>query len=111
MSGLENGKFMVKPLEEVRCVILEKGVSKERVDFVKGILEFNGLTVKFQEDKKKKEEDPTTYSYGVTDVTFSPILAVYKRLLKTKDGRKITPAYYNQETKETHPNYWDKTKI
>ncbi len=31
-----------------------------------------------------------------------------KDALRTKDGRKVTPDYWNQKTEETIPTYWEK---
>ena len=78
------------------------------VDFLRKLLAHNGYEVKADEAKKKKgEEDaPTLYLVGVADVIFNPVIAVYQRRLKTFDGRKVTPAYWNQQTEDTHPNYW-----
>jgi len=105
--ALDSGKHTEKDINEVRCKVLEKGVLKERVDFLKELLEFNGFTVQFEEEKKKTEEDPQTYIFGVTDITFNPVLAVYKFLLKTKDGRNVSPAFYNQISDDTRPEYYE----
>lgn len=105
--ALDSGKHIEKDINEVRCKVLEKGVLKERVDFLKDLLEFNGFTVQFEEEKKKVAEDPQTYIIGVTDITFNPVLAVYKFQLKTKDGRKVSPSYYNQINDDTRPEYYE----
>jgi len=105
--ALDSGKHAEKDINEVRCKVLEKGVSKERVDFLKDLLEFNGFTIQFEEEKRKTEEDPITYIIGVTDITFNPVLAVYKFMLKTKDGRKVSPAYYEQISDDTRPEYYE----
>ncbi len=105
--ALNSGKHAEKDINEVRCKVLEKGVSKERTEFLKDLLEFNGLTVQIEEEKRKTEEDPITYIIGVTDITFNPVLAVYKFLLKTKDGRKVSPAYYEQISDDTRPEYYE----
>ncbi len=105
--ALDSGKHTEKDINEVRCKVLEKGISKERVDFLKELLEFNGFIIQFEEEKRKTEEDPITYIIGVTDITFNPVLAVYKFMLKTKDGRKVSPAYYNQLSDDTRPEYYE----
>ena len=105
--ALDSGKHTEKDINEVRCKVLEKGVSKERTDFLKDLLEYNGFTIQIQEEKRKSEEDPQTYIIGVTDITFNPVLAVYKFLLKTKDGRNVSPAYYNQISDDTRPEYYE----
>lgn len=40
---------------------------------------------------------PTTYTVGVTNLMFNPINAVFGRLLKTPDGHRVTPDYWNQK--------------
>ncbi|MCD6011899.1 MAG: hypothetical protein K0Q79_1761 [Flavipsychrobacter sp.] len=53
---------------------------------------------------------PDTYTVGVTDVTFSPINAVFNRELKTFDGAVVTSDYWKQ--REAAPKedewYWKK---
>jgi len=101
------GKHKIKEIDEIRCTIVEKNASKERVSFLKELLEFNGYEVKYQEEKIKDENDPITYIIGVTDMVLNPVIAVYQRILKTPEGKKITADYWNQKTKNIEPNYWD----
>ena len=108
--GLLKGKHLIKEIKEERCSVVEVGTSMDRVNYLKDILEYNGYTVRFDEEKKKAEEDPTTYLIGVTSMIFNPVIAVYQRLLFTKDGRRITPDYWNEKTSEIEPNYWDASK-
>ncbi len=105
--ALDSGKHTEKEINGVRCKVVEKSISSERVTFLKDLLEHNGFTVQVEEDKRKTEDDPQTYTLGVTDITFNPVLAVYKFMLKTKDGRKVSPAYYNQVSDDTRPEYWE----
>ncbi|HIF14678.1 MAG TPA: hypothetical protein EYQ86_04905 [Bacteroidetes bacterium] len=106
---LLKGKHLIVEFGEelIRGTVVEKGASEERVSFLKDLLEFNGLEVLTKEDKKKTEEDPTTFTVGVTDIVFNPVIAVYQRLLKTKEGHRVTADYWNQKTTEAEPNYWD----
>ena len=104
--SLLSGKHTEKEVDGIRCTIIEKGASAERVEFLKALLAHNGYEVKAEEEKRKNEEDPITYIVGVTDVIFNAVIAVYQRRLLTPDGRKVTPSYWNQESEETHPNYW-----
>ncbi len=108
--GLLKGKHLIKEINEERCSVVEVGASMDRVNYLKDILEYNGYTVRFGEEKKKAEEDPTTYIIGVTSMIFNPVIAVYQRLLLTKDGRRITADYWNEKTTEIEPNYWDASK-
>lgn len=112
--GLLSGKKLVEEMDGVRCSVCEKGVTLERANFLKELLEHNRFEVKIVEDPPKKVEEgetpPVVYKVGVTDRSFNPVIAVYQRLLRTKDGRRITPDYWNQKTVETEPNYWDLSK-
>lgn len=103
------GKHMFGSIEDTRVTFIEKGVVKDRSDFLKKLLEHNGLEVIIQKDNKKEEDDPQLYTVAVTDMSFNPTIWVYQRILKTFDGRKVTPGYWNQETKDTAPQYWRKT--
>lgn len=105
--GLDSGKHTEKEINEVRCRVVETGIEKPRVDFLKDLLEYNGFDVHIGELPIKIEGDPQTYILGVTDVTFNPVLAVYSHKLQTKDGRLVTPAYWNELTDETNLEYWN----
>jgi hypothetical protein len=105
--GIESGKHTEKEINETRCRVVETGIQKERVDFLKKLLEVNGYEVQVQELPQKVEEDPITFILGVTDITFSAVLAVYKHNLLTADGRYVTPAYWNQLSDETRQAYWE----
>ena len=43
------GKHMFGSIEETRVTFIEKGVSKERSEFLKKLLEYNGLEVLIQD--------------------------------------------------------------
>lgn len=45
---------------------------------------------------------PTSWTVGVTDSTFNAINAVFGRLLKTKDGKVVTMAYWQQKDSVSH---------
>ena len=106
--SLTIGKHSVKEVNEVRCTIVEKGCSKQRIDFLTSLLNFNEFEVQVEEDKRKTEEDPITFTLGVTDVIFNHVIWVYQRKLKTTEGLKVTPDYWNQKAKKMEPNYWDR---
>ncbi|MEC9209793.1 MAG: hypothetical protein VX762_05135 [Bacteroidota bacterium] len=106
--SLNIGKHSVKEINEVRCTIVEKGCTKERIKFLTSLLNFNNFEVQVEEDKRKTDEDPITFTIGVTNVVFNHVIWVYQRKLKTPGGQKVTPDYWNQKTKTLDPNYWDK---
>ncbi len=100
------GKHAFGSIEETRVTFVEKGVSANRRDFLKKLLEHNQFEVLIQEDRKKLDEDPQLYTVAVTDMVFNPTIWVYQRKLKTLDGHIVSPGYWNQETKDTKPQYW-----
>jgi len=104
--ALNKGKHLVEEIDGVRCTVVEKGITPERAEFLKSILELNGYVV-----KTAVEGDPETVKLGVTDILFNPVIDVYERRLKSPSGKKVTPAYWLQKSdKETEAevNYWNK---
>lgn len=101
--SITKGKHTVSEIDGVRCTIVETEASAERMEFLKDLLEFNSLEVKVLANK---DTDPVNYTLGVTDLVFNPIIAVYERILKTKDGHRVSPAYWGQKTKICDPRYW-----
>jgi len=86
---------------------VEKKIEKDRMEFLKKLLEVNDFEVVIQEEKRKSEEDPQLYTVAVTDMVFNPTIYVFQRRLKTIDGKHIvTQDYWNQVTEETNPQYW-----
>ncbi len=97
-------------IDEVPHRIIEADITKERAEFLQNLLLINHHETKIQEVLAKEEGQPSTYTISTPDVTFNPIVKVYNRELKTKDGKKVTPDYWNQKTIKLEPNYWDKNK-
>jgi hypothetical protein len=112
MALNKNHEF--EELDGVKCGIVEKTVTPERVAFLKPLLEFNGYTVIVVPSPAPKAApakplaegetpppppppEPTTFTVGVTDYTFNSTNAIFGRLLKTKDGNIVTLAYWKQE--------------
>jgi hypothetical protein len=104
------GKHMFGSIDETRVTFVEKKVTAERVDFLKKLLEHNGFEVIIQEEKRTSEEEPQLYTIGVTDMVFNPTIWVYQRRLKTFEGHKVTPDYWNQRSETTPPQYWKTPK-
>ena len=107
--ALTKGKHIVEEIEGVRCTIIEKSILEPRMRFLKDLLELNKLEVKV--GVEKKDDSPDTFNVGVTDIIFNPVIAVYDSSLKLKDGRVVTPAYWNQETTKILPFYWRKRNL
>ena len=99
-------KHTVEEINGVRCTVVEKGITPDRVAFLKNLLEFNKLEVQVAEDKKETEDAPTLFTLGVTDLVFFPVIAVYEMKLKTPDGKRVSPAYWEQKTSEIVDQYW-----
>lgn len=119
MAINKNHEF--EELDGVKCGIVEKNVSAERVNFLKGLLEINGFTVvaipspppKAAAVPKPVEGEeapasaaiidlPATFTVGVTDYTFNSVNAIFGRLLKTPDGHFVTLAYWQQKETVSH---------
>lgn len=114
-----NQNHLFEDLNGIKCAIVEKNASKERVDFLKSILEYNQFTVVVVPSPPPKAppaaipaasdqtfplaEPPVheTFTIGVTDLMFNPINAIFGRLLKAPGGRIITLAYWQQKEKES----------
>ena len=101
------GKHQFGAIGDQRVTFVEKKIEKDRMEFLKKLLEVNGFEVVIQEEKRKSEEDPQLYTVAVTDMVFNPTIYVFQRRLKTIDGKHIvTQDYWNQVTEETNPQYW-----
>jgi len=99
-------KHIVEEIDGIRCTIVEKGATSERVAFLKSLLEFNKFVVMTAEDKKETEDAPTLFTIGVTDIVFNPTIAVYELALLTPDGQKVSPEYWDQITTVSIDQYW-----
>ena len=118
MAINKNHEF--EELNGIKCAIVEKNASAERVAFLKPLLELNRYTVIVVASPPPKPAPaspkpqgatdavtppvevpapppPETFTIGVTDVTFNPTNAIFGRLLRTKDGHVVTLAYWNQQ--------------
>ena len=130
MAINKNHEF--EELDGIKCGIVEKNASPQRVAFLKKILEYNHFTVvvapspppKVAAAPVTKTEEgveipppppppaaPETFTIGVSDYTFNPINAIFGRLLKTPDGHVVTLAYWEQHemvSNDEVPYYEDK---
>jgi len=100
-------KHIVEEINGVRCTVVEKGAAAARIGFLKNLLEFNKFEVLVAEDKKETEDAPTLFTIGVTDLVFNPVIAVYEMGLKTPDGKRVSPAYWDQKTSDCVDEYWE----
>jgi len=111
-----NQNHTVEELNGIRCAIVEKNISKERADFLKGLLELNKYEVvvaiaappKTAPAKPLAEgavpppppaPAPEKFTVCVTDFSFNAINAIYSRLLHTADGHIVTAAYWQEKEK------------
>jgi hypothetical protein len=124
MAINKNHEF--EDLDNIKCSIVEKNVTPERVEFLKDLLTYNKYEVVVAaspapkvaaapvlaavmegEGPKATEEiekqlvpepvAPSTFTVGVTDLRFNPTNAVFGRSLHTPDGHVVTLAYWNQQ--------------
>jgi hypothetical protein len=102
--SLNKVKHIITEIDGVRCSVVEKGVSDERITFLKELLEHNNFEVKVSKDST--EGEVKTYTIAVTDILFNTVYYIYERRLKSLDGYKVTPAYWNQQTTVFDPRYW-----
>ncbi len=102
-------KHIVEEINGTRCTVVEKGASADRVDFLKNLLGLNKYQVVIA-DEPVVEGSPALYTIGVTDLVFNPVIAVYERALKTAEGKKVSPAYWNQLTTDCVDEYWEFVK-
>jgi hypothetical protein len=125
MAINKNHEF--EELNGVKCAIVEKNASAERVAFLKQLLELNKYSVVVVASPPPKPTPvappkppgeaeantqpavesqlpppPETFTIGVTDVTFNSTNAIFGRLLRTKDGHVVTLAYWNQQESASH---------
>lgn len=119
MAINKNHEF--EELGGIKCAIVEKNASKERVAFLKDLLEHNQFEVVVVPSPPPKAAPPPkpaaaaeataeppplpepappppeTFTIGVTNLAFNPTNAIFGRLLKTKEGHIVTQAYWYQK--------------
>lgn len=120
MAINKNHEF--EELDGIKCAIVQKNASAERVAFLKELLMHNGYTVVVVAtpvapakpapaiaatgaETPAAQPPPapaTSYTVGVTDLTFNPINAVFGRLLVAPGGHIVTLAYWNQKENISH---------
>ncbi len=113
MAINKNHEF--EELAGVKCGIVEKNVTPERLAFITALLEANGYTVVAVPTPAPKAAPvpktaepvaetapaaPETFTVGVTDYTFNTINAIFGRQLKTPSGNVVTLAYWQQKEAE-----------
>lgn len=122
-----NPNHAFEDLGEVKCAIVEKNCTPARTEFLKSILEYNGFEVVIVKSPPPKAAakpaapaenaegaeaapqpppPPDTYTVGVTDLSFSPINAVYNRELRTPEGTVVTADYWKQREEVVGDRKW-----
>jgi hypothetical protein len=112
-----NQNHPFEELDGVKCAVVERNVMPERVEFLRTLLEHNKFQVVVIPSPPPKaaakpaataegepapepsnfQPPPSTFTIGVTDVTFNSVNAIYGRLLRTKDGHVVTRDYWLQK--------------
>lgn len=106
MTSLTTAKHQIGEIDGIRCTIIETGVRRERMEFLRDLLSFNKLEVKIKEEIAAEGSDVVLYTVGVTNIVFNPVYAIYERTLLKHDGKIVTPAYWRQLEGETPGQYW-----
>lgn len=104
--SLTKGKHNIAEIEGNRCTVVETGADRERAEFLKNLLLFNGYEVKMEREKAKDGTELESFIIGLTDLLFNPMITVYEKKLFRKDGYTVTPAYWNQLPEEDTLPYW-----
>ncbi len=115
-----NQNHLFEDLDGVKCAIVEKNVSKDRVEFLRQVLSYNHYTVIAVLSPPPKATTaliaasagaagdapepvlPETYTVGVTDVAFNPTNAIFGRLLTLPGGHIVTRAFWFQQETISH---------
>jgi hypothetical protein len=117
MAINKNHEF--EDLDNIKCAIVEKNASADRVQFLKNLLELNQYQVVVVGTPPPKAAPvaaapivegaeaipapvpepaaPTTFTVGVTNLAFNATNAVFGRSLKTKEGSIVSLAYWQQK--------------
>jgi len=102
MAINKNHEF--EDIDGIKCAIVEKNVTPERVQFLTSLLSFNEYQVVVAASPAPKADvpdapivAPITFTVGVTDLTFNPTNSVFGRSLKTTDGHIVTLSYWQQK--------------
>lgn len=127
MNRLTKEAHALEDINGVRCAVVEKNVTPERVEFLKTLLLHNGYSVMTAPSPPPKvvakpaapaadgtpapapppmPPAPETFTVGVTDFLFHAMLAIYERSLKTPDGKLVTIDYWNQQPEKEGDYYW-----
>ena len=135
MAINKNHEF--EDLDSIKCAIVEKNASAERVAFLKKILELNKYQVVVVDSPAPKAAPaapvaapvegeapapiptapiappaPSTFTIGVTDLCFNATNAIFGRQLKTADGHIVSLAYWqeNEAVSSDEIPYFDNVK-
>lgn len=127
MAINKNHEF--EDLDGIKCAVVERNLTPARLQFLKDLLEYNRFTTVIVASPPPKaaapkpaapvaegatpeaappppvveaQSAPELFTLGVTDSTFNATNAIFGRLLKTKDGRVVTLAYWRQEETVSH---------
>jgi len=82
--ALTKGKHQIAEIAGVNCSTVETGLSEERMNFLKDLLEFNGYAVQTETEKSKEGSSLGTFVIGITDLLFNPMIAVYQKKTLTQ---------------------------
>ena len=117
-----NANHPFEDLDGIKCSVVEKNCSQQRVDFLKKLLEFNHYKVVVAKSPPPKTAPkpvvapgsetipatesipaaPETFTIGVDNLMFNSTNAIFGRSLHTPDGHVVTLAYWHQQEAVSH---------
>jgi hypothetical protein len=106
IMAILKGKHTIAEIDGIRCTVVETGVTEARAGFLSEVLVFNRYEVKTEKEKTKEGAELGTFVLGVTDLLFNPAIALYEKKLFRKDGKTVTPNYWNQKPDQDDIPYW-----
>lgn len=97
-----NQHHTIEEINGIRCSVIERNITRERIEFIKPILEANNLKTEVSEISEG------LYIIGVTYLTFNIVHALYARQLYL--GKEIiTPSFWKSQVKN-EGFYWQNRK-
>ncbi|MDI1356120.1 MAG: hypothetical protein PSX36_14470 [bacterium] len=117
-----NQNHTFEDLDGIKCSVVEKNCSPERVAFIKDLLEYNKFKVVVVGSPPAKiapkpavegetappppPPAPETFTVGVSDVSFNLINALFNGELLSKDGKIVNPNFWKQIARLPKEDDW-----
>lgn len=99
-----NQNHTIEELNGVRCSIIERSITQERVVFITSLLKHNKL------ECIVADAGNNAFTVGVTKLSFNLIHELYARKLKTTENKIVTPSFWKDEAMN-FGFYWENRGI